>query len=483
MGVQPAKAGGERKDLNLDDSGAVPISRSLAAFATTLTFSSIPAETVARAKLLILDVVGIAYASSTYDFAAATFSALAQFGGGTSVVIGSRETLPLRDAAMMNGVLAHGLDFDDTHLGGVVHATSSCFPTALAVAADLDGSGQDLLTAYIIAMETAARVGAVAKGELNQVGFHPTGIVAAFGTALAAGWLQKLGEDHLTMAQGIVLSMAAGTREYSREGAGTKRIHPGWAAVCGITAAALAKTGITGPVLAYEGQFGLFRTHLGVNGMAMDLGAATADLGQVWEVTRVAIKPFPACQLSIACIDAAIALHTKHAFDPEDIVRVEALIPPHAVKIVCEPLEQRRHPHSSYAAQFSLPFVVACGLVRGKLGLAELELYADPQIIALAEKVEYRVDHETAYPRSFSGEVRIVLRDGRTLEWREEINRGAPERPVTRDEIIQKFMDNAMLRLSKSGAGRIRDLVLTLDDQPSARIFASALAAPANKKR
>jgi 2-methylcitrate dehydratase PrpD len=482
MGVEPTTAVAARTDPGPDDSGQVPISRRLAAFANRLAFSSIPPETVAIAKLLILDVVGIAYASSTYDFAAATLSALAQFGSGPSVVIGSREKLPTRDAAMMNGVLAHGLDFDDTHLGGVVHATSSCFPTALAIAADLDRSGQDLLTAYIIAMETAARVGAVAKGELNQVGFHPTGVVAAFGTALGAGWLQKLGEDRLTMAQGIVLSMAAGTREYSREGAGTKRLHPGWAAVCGITAAALAKTGITGPLLAYEGQFGLYQTHLGVNGVAMDLSAATAGLGEVWEVTRVAVKPFPACQLSIACIDAAIALHGKQAFDPEDIVRVEAVIPPHAVKIVCEPLEQRRQPHSSYAAQFSLPFVVACGLIRGKLGLAELELYADPQIIALARKVEYRVDHNTAYPRSFSGEVNVVLRDGRTFEWREEINRGAPERPVTPEEIVQKFMDNATLRLSKSEAGRIRDLVLALDDQPSARIFASALAVPANKK-
>ncbi|NLS06085.1 MmgE/PrpD family protein [Rhizobium sp. P32RR-XVIII] len=461
---------------------APSISQRLAYFAKGLDFQSIPAEAVSAAKLLILDAVGIAYASSTYGFAATTLSALTQFGSGQSAVIGFRERLSLRDAATMNGVLSHGLDYDDTHLMGVIHATSSCFPTALAVAADLDRSGKELLTAYVIAMETSARIGMVAKGELNQVGFHPTGVVAAFGTAIAASWLHRLDVERLIMAQGIVLSMASGTREYSLEGAGTKRLHPGWAAVCGITAAKLAAVGVTGPTLAYEGQFGLFNTHLGVNGAAIDLPAATSGLGETWEVTRVAIKPFPACQLSIACIDAAIAINHAHHFRPEDIVRIETAIPPHAVKIVCEPLEQRRHPHSSYAAQFSLPFVVACGLIHGRLGLPELELYADPTIVALAEKVEYRVDHDTAYPRYFSGEVRVTLRDGQVFEWREDINRGAAERPVGSDEIIRKFMDNATLRLSRREAERIRDLVLALDDQPSARIFADALAAPANRK-
>src|SRR5262245_22900838 len=275
--------------------------------------------------------------------------------------------------------------------------------------------------------------------------------------------------------------MAASTREYSRKGTGTKRIHPGWAAVCGITAAGLSKAGITGPTLAYEGDFGLYQTHLGGRA-ALDLGVATAGLGQVWEVIQVAVKPFPACQLSIACIDAAIALHGQEAFDSDDIVHIEAVVPPHAVKIVCEPLVQRRCPHSSYAAQFSLPFVIACGLIHGKLGLAELELYDNPRIVALAKKVDYRVDYETHYPRYFSGEVHVTLRDGRRFARHEKINRGAADRPVTPDEIEQKFIDNATLRLTHGEAQRIRDLILTLDDQPSARIFAAALAAPASRK-
>src|SRR5262249_5608964 len=160
-----------------------------------------------------------------YDFAQVALEALLRFGTGSSVAIGFADRLSIRDAVLLNGVLIHGIDYDDTHLVSVVHPTSSCLPTAL-VAADLDLSGRDLLLAYILGVEVAARIGAVAKGELNQSGFHPTGLVAAFGTAVAAGKLYGLDARQMADAQGIVLSMASGTREYSTEGAWTKRLHP-----------------------------------------------------------------------------------------------------------------------------------------------------------------------------------------------------------------------------------------------------------------
>ena len=142
------------------------------------------------------------------------------------------------------------------------------------------------------------------------------------------------------MAQGIVLSMASGTREYSTDGAASKRLHPGWAGACGITAARLAATGFTGPRTAYEGRFGLYATHL-QRGDDWDLDAAVRGLGKDWEVEQVALKPFPACQLSIACIDAAIRLAREHRLDGANIRRVEARVPPHAVQIVCEPVARR----------------------------------------------------------------------------------------------------------------------------------------------
>ena len=452
------------------------IAESLAKFAFDLEDGSIPESVRRRAAHLMLDGAGIAYASSTFDFARQAVAAVSSFERGECPVIGFSNGFALRDAVLVNGILVHGLDFDDTHLTSVVHVTSSCFPTALGVAAAAQRSGKELLTAYVLGIEVAARLGNVAKGELNQIGFHPTGVIAAFACALIAGKLEGLTFEQLVMAQGIALSMASGTREYSADGSSTKRMHPGWAGVCGITAARLAREGFTGPRSAYEGQFGLYATHLGVDPDKWDLGAAVRGLGSEWETAQVAIKPFPACQLNISCIDAAIALKNQYSLNPIDIERIVALIPPHAVKIVCEPLDQRRRPASRYAAQFSIPYDVACGLIHGKLGLAELELYNDPEILALADKVEYQVDPRSGYPKHFSGEVIVTLKNGRQISHREQVNRGAADKPISDADIVAKFMDNARLATTAVDTTGVCDMILNIDSLSNARKLGDALS-------
>lgn len=453
------------------------ISESLADFAFNLADDDVPAKVRQRAAHLMLDGAGVACASSTFEFARQTVAAMTTFERGECPVIGFPVTLALRDAVLANGIMVHGLDFDDTHLTGVVHVTSSCFPTALGVAWAAQRSGRQMLTAYVLGIEIAARLGGVARGELNQIGYHPTGVIAAFSCAMIAGKLEGLSRDQLVMAQGIALSMAAGTREYSADGSSTKRMHPGWASVCGITAARLARNGFTGPRSAYEGRFGLYATHLGADLSKWDMAAATRGLGTDWETEHVAIKPFPTCQLNIACADAAIALATTHAVKVADIAHIEALIPQHAVKIVCEPLAQKRRPDSQYAAQFSLPFAVACGLIRGQMGLAELECYTDAEILALADKVEYRVDPHTGYPKHFSGEVIVTLNDGSKVSHREQVSRGAADHPVSDEGIVAKFMANAQLATDAQHASRIREMILNLDALDNARMLAQVLSA------
>src|SRR5690606_199663 len=168
-----------------------------------------------------------------------------------------------RNAVLMNGILVHGLDYDDTHAPGVIHATASVLPTTLGVAARYGRNGRDMLTAYVLGLEIATRLGAVAKGGCHQVGFHPTGLIGAFGCAVAAGWLMRLDLRQYIDAQGLALSMGSGSLEFLADGAWNKRMHPGWAGVSGITAATLGRHGYTGTRLAYEGRFGLFESHLG----------------------------------------------------------------------------------------------------------------------------------------------------------------------------------------------------------------------------
>ena len=454
------------------------ISKTLAQFVHQLRFEDIPAHVRERAKDLMLDATGIAFASTKFEFADKALAGLSFFGKGERTVIGMPAKLALRDAAVMNGVLIHGLDYDDTHLEGVVHASASCFSCALSMAAEVNASGRDLITAYIAGLEAIARIGMVAKGGLHLNGLHPTGTIAAFASALIAGKLMGLDAEQLVMAQGNALSTSASSsRQYSQEGAWTKRLHPGWGAAAGITAAAMARGGFIGPREVYEGEYSLYRTLTGTRYGDCDLSLATKDLGVVWESARVAIKPIPACHLVHACSDAAVALARANTIKGTDVKAIRALIPAQAVPIVCEPAAQRRRPVSSYAAQFSIYHAVAASLLRGKFGLAEMEpeVYNDPAILALSDKVTYGIDPQSEYPKYFSGEVVITLNDGRELRHREHINRGAADRPIVRDDVVVKYLDNAQMAISRARAEQVRDAVFDADSV-SARMLEATLA-------
>ncbi len=456
------------------------IAESLAKYASDLGHGDIPAAVRERARYLILDAVGVALAATREEFARATLAGFSAFGGGSGVVIGMGERLGVRDAVAANGVLVHGLDYDDTHPQGVIHSTASVFPAAFGAAAHAGASGRDFLTAFIVGTEVSARLGMVARGALHEAGFHPAGMLSPFACALLAGRLYGLNADQMVMAQGIALSTgSSSSRQFNREGAGTKRLHPGWGAAAGLAAAALGKAGFTGPRAAYEGDYGLYPAHLGDRYPQCDLLAATRGLGDVWETLNVAFKPIPACLHLHAVIDAAATLAQAHAIQSNDIESVRALVPREAVNIVCEPSARRRRPENAYTAQTSLPYAVANAIIRHRFSLLDLEPDAlcDPRVLALADKVSYAIDPNSGYPKYFSGEVIVRLKDGREFSHREHINRGSADRPLSAGEIERKFRDNAELVVSSSRASAIADVVLDIDHQIDLKIFGETLSA------
>jgi 2-methylcitrate dehydratase PrpD len=164
----------------------------------------------------------------------------------------------------------------------------------------------------------------------------------------------------------------------------------------------------------------------------------------------------------------------REGIELERVRSIRALIPDGVVKAVCEPLAAKRRPKNDYDAKFSIPYAVASGLARGRLGLAELrpEAYTEPRIEKLMDKVEYAIDTASTFPRHYSGEVQVTLDDGRTLTNRVAVNRGNPERPLTNAEIEAKFFENCGLTLEEAAARRIRDQVLGVE-----RITATELEA------
>jgi len=446
-----------------------PISERLAAFAVSVNHDAVPADVRTRAAHHMLDAAGIALASTRYDFAHKTLAGLQALGSAGDVpVLGMPARMNPRDAATMNGYLIHGLDFDDTHIAGIVHPTASVLPAVLSASAMTGASGREMLTAYVIGIETATRIGACAKSAFHQVGFHPTGMVGIFGCVLAAGRLLGLNVKQLAQAQGLAVSMAAGSMEFVEDGAWNKRFHPGWAASSALTAVALAREGFVGATRPYDGRYGLFNIFGGKYTDWVDLTGITSGLGSVWELLDTAIKPFPTCHFTHAAIDCALTLRDRCPADR--IAKIEIRVPAQVFQVICEPVANKLRPKNDYDAKFSVQYLVATALNHGRLGLAELEpaYLTDPKTLALADRSTHAVFADSPFPKAYSGAVTITLDDGTVHEQSEPVNRGAADRPLANAEIVGKYRANAALWAGPTRVAAIEASLLALDATPRA---------------
>ena len=455
------------------------IAATLAGFVCRLDHGAIPAAVRAQARLHLLDSVGIALASAGLDFARQACAGLAALGTGEYPVIGMPAKLALRDAALMNGMLVHGLEFDDTAIRGRIHPSAFGVPCALGAGAFARAHGRDVLTAYIAGMECAIRIGMAARGGFSPAGFNAVGIVGAFGSALVAGRLFGLDPAQLTNAQGIAYSTAAGNREFTAADSWTKRFEAGWPAASGITAAMLAKQGFIGPRTPYEGKFGVFNTYLNAPAAAADVAAITDGLGADWEFSRILIKLRPSCFFNHPVINTTIALVTQHDLQAQDIRRIRVLMPQAAIDTVCEPRVEKLAPRDIAAAQFSVYFSAACAAARRQFTLQEMNAATlqDPVIRALAAKVEYAIDARSNFPAHYCAGVEITTVDGREFLAREDVNAGADEKPLAAAVIEEKFMANAQRSLPQPRAAEIRDLLLNIESCDDVREITAQLGA------
>jgi 2-methylcitrate dehydratase PrpD len=439
----------------------IPLARHLAAFSLDARWAALPHAVQERAQLHVLDALGLALASHSQPFAAPSLAGIVAAGGaGDCSVIGDGRRLAPRDAAFANGLLIHGLDYDDTHLSSIVHPSVASLPAALAIGEQTDAGWEDMLVAYAIGVEAAIRIGAAVKGGFHHVGFHATGIVSHFSSALVAGRLLGLTQAQLCAAQGITASTASGVQVFLEEGAWSKRLHPGWGALAGITAVHLARAGFVAPTRPYEGRFGLFETHL--HKMCVDPGAIVEGLGERWHLPDTSIKPYPVCHFIHGCADAAVALHAQLSDRLGEIDQVIAWLPEATLPIVAEPAEVKQRARSDYEAKFSAQFVVAKTLLLGRFGLPELTdaAIAEPAAQALAARVVCRADPQSLFPKYFSGGVTVVLRDGRTLQQHVPVNKGAGDRALTPQDIAAKFLANASLTLGGGRAQRALESIM-----------------------
>ena len=449
----------------------------LASFCRKASWDSLPETVQERARLHALDSLGLGLASHTQDYAAPSLAGIAAAGAsGECTVIGDERRLAPRDAALANGLLIHGLDYDDTHPTSIVHPSVVGLPAALAIGEQIDASWTDVLTAYAIGVEASIRIGAAVKGGFHHAGFHATGIVSHFGAALAAGKLLGLTEAQLVAVQGIAASTASGVQVFLEEGAWSKRLHPGWGALAGITAAHLARNGFVAPTRPYEGRFGLFESHL--HDTTPDPEKIVEGLGEHWHLPETAIKPYPVCHFIHGCIDAALELHGK--FQIADLDTVIAWLAKDTLPIVAEPAAAKQHAATEYEAKFSAQYVVAKTLLYGRFGLSELTPAAlsDAATKNLATKVSCRADPDTRFPTFYSGGVTVVLKDGRELHHHVPINKGAGPRALSAADIQAKFLANATMRFTAARAQHALEAIMDVGPRSARSVLQTLGAEP-----
>jgi 2-methylcitrate dehydratase PrpD len=448
------------------------LSEQLAAFAARTVERGAPEAVRASVRQRVLDVLGLQLAARSLGTSRGALAyAHAQGGPEQAHVVGDAGRISAPWAAFANGVLAHSLDYDDTHLPSVLHPSASVVPAALAAAEVSGADGARVLDAVAVGIEVVVRLGMAGYDrELrNSVFFehgqHATSICGTVGSAVAASLLLDGTERGVVDAIGVSASMAAGVIEANRTGGTVKRLHCGWAAHGGVTAAQLVTHGFTGPPTALEGRFGFFEAFL--HGRVA-LHEVTDRLGEHWEVPGIFFKPYPANHFTHTALDAARRVRERGvaASDVEDVVLGVAGA---TVRTIGEPIAGKRAPETGYQAQFSGPYMVALGFLGGSglgAGLDDFTdaLAQDPERRALMARVSVVADPvcDEVFPFQFPATLRVTTRSGELHEVSVMANRGGDQDPLSDAELATKFRDNAVRALPVDAAGAVEQAVTRL---------------------
>jgi 2-methylcitrate dehydratase PrpD len=443
---------------------AATVAETLAAAIADLDAKRLPAALRAVADNLVLDVFGLCLAARGTDYVRAALDGID--GEGRCTAIGHARRCDSAGAALINGIAAHGEDFDDTFEGGPVHAGAVIVPAVLAAAERFGLDGRAALLGIAVGVETTCRLSLVAPRLVHKAGFHPTSVFGTLAAAAAVGAALRLDARQLVDALGIVGSMASGIIEYLADGSWTKRLHPGWAAQAGLRAALLARQGFQGPRTVFEGTHGLF------NGFAHttkgNYAKLTDGFGSEWVAETLAFKPFACGTMTHPYIDCAIRLAAR-GIAAEAIDAIVCEVAEGTVHRLWEPLPLKQAPPNAYAAKFSGPFCVAIGFITGDAGLAAFTAatVSDPRIRALAAKVRFVIDPANPYPDNYTGHLRAILHDGSVVEERQPHLRGGAHEKLTAAAIEAKFFANAAFGGWPSHrAATVRDLAGRIFDGP-----------------
>ena len=437
------------------------VTTKLADFIFALRHKKLPVEVYEKAKLHLLDTLGVALAASKsepVDLIINSF--LPDMRVGNSPIWGRGINTSLLNSILVNGVMGHTLELDDVHREAKAHLGTVIIPVALNLGAYLQASGEEILRAIIVGYEVMIRIGiGVGAASHRLRGWHATGTCGTFGAAAAASYLMKLDKEKIANALGLAGTQSAGLWAFIEDGSLSKKLHPGRSAEAGVLAALLARSGFTGPTKIIEAKDGGF---FKATSDDYDFSKVIKDLGKEFEMLKTEIKPFACCRSMHPAIEAALNLREKVSLD--QIEKIEVRI----FSIGKKQCGSIKYPTNSVEAQFSLPYAVAVSLVGGQAFVDQFskERIKSENIHHLVDLTEIiaSTDFDKNYPLKWESEVSIILNNGKKFIKKIDFAKGAPENPLSEEELKKRFYELSKKSLSKQKQEKIVNYIEKLSD-------------------
>ena len=446
------------------DPAAVTLTKALCAHLAAARYSDLSAAAQRAARRGVLDWVGCALAGSTHKAIDTLLAVLRETGGRPqATVLGRDLRLGFIDAPLANGQMGHVLDFDDTHMGGVVlHASSPVLPALFSLAERTPVSGADLMLAYAVGFEAGVRSGLTAPGH-HKGGWHLTGTLGTIAAAVAAGKLIGLDAQKLAHAMGIAATQAAGMQQ--NRGTMCKSFHAGKAAQNGVLAALLAERGFDSTEEIIEGRKGFCRIY-------SDTAAPerlTAGLGESWLIETNGHKPYACGVVLHPLIDAVIAIRNRERIEPAVVSEISLRVHPLVLSIT-DVLE----PATGLQSKFSAVHSAAVALVDGDAGIVQYSdaKAADPAVAALRRKTRAVADEMLRSDEAFA----TIEAAGKRFDAHVPHASGTAANPMSDAAIEAKFLANATPAIGGERAQRVVELVRTLERRPDIRDLIALLA-------
>ena len=418
------------------------LAQELAQRINALSFNDLPVEAIHWAKVGILDTVGVTLAGASEE-ATRIVEGTTRGSSGPSLVFGGIRRVGALEAALVNGVASHALDFDDCNntLGG--HPSAPVLPALFALADEAGASGRDFIAAYVAGFETECKLAMGVHFYHYTKGWHPTATLGVFGSAAACAKILKLSEEKTATALAIAASLASGIK--ANFGTMTKPLHVGQCTRNGLFAALIARDGFTAGDRAFEHKQGFFNVFNGEGNY--DAGKILPAWAKPLDIVKpgIAIKQYPCCGSTHSALDVMVGLVREHRPAADAIERIDVWT--HARRLEHT---NRPDPKSNLDAKFSVQYCMARAILDRTVAIEHFENNAhnEPAVRKLLPRVHAAPYTTAQFPADnhFGAEIRIALKGGKALSGKIDQPYGRTSENVLPASLLKEKFDNCAAR-------------------------------------